>query len=239
MTQLRQGFAGQDAPGIAATPPSRAEFIERIKGLWHRSREQILSLGRALIDAKQTLAHGDFAAMIREDLPFGPRMAQHLMAIARDERLNAKTSSYLPAAAGALVELRKLHDEAFEAAVENGRIHPGLTVKNARELVQVMLGQRDAHGDLNHRPRAVAGQAPVEPSGGVARNYAELVWLLRARRHALGITHLELDERAGFEDGYASKLEQPVALYGRSAVNPSFDLWLGGLGVGLTLTPLK
>lgn len=62
--------------------------------------------------------------------------------------------------------------------------------------------------------------------------YAGLVDALIARRHALGWTQLELDERAGFQSGYAAKLENWRGPQGRVAGSVTMTLWLEALGLG-------
>src|SRR5687767_1227971 len=77
-----------------------------------------------------------------------------------------------------------------------------------------------------HRPIAALCPDPTLPADGIARDYAQLVALLVAIRHEIGLTGEALDDVVGWQERYTSKLEQPGTLYGRSAVNPSFDLWL-------------
>lgn len=64
-------------------------------------------------------------------------------------------------------------------------------------------------------------------------DYARLVEYLIARRQWLGWSAAELDERAGFTDGYATKLENWRGPQGRVAGAVSMELWLSALGVGL------
>lgn len=71
-----------------------------------------------------------------------------------------------------------------------------------------------------------------------ARNYYELVELLRLRRIALKVSQLELDEIAGFQTAYTGKLEKPQSTYGRHARWDTLEWWLGALNVGLMLVPL-
>lgn len=63
--------------------------------------------------------------------------------------------------------------------------------------------------------------------------YAGLVEACIARRHALGWTQLELDERAGFQSGYSAKLENWRGRQGRVAGSVTMELWLTALGIGL------
>lgn len=62
--------------------------------------------------------------------------------------------------------------------------------------------------------------------------YDGLVEALIARRHALGWTQLELDERAGFQSGYTGKLENWRGPQGRVAGSVTMPLWLQALGIG-------
>jgi hypothetical protein len=53
----------------------------------------LFRIGYDLIEAKvgeNRLPHGQFIAMVENDLPFGRRTAQRLMAIARDVRLSKR-----------------------------------------------------------------------------------------------------------------------------------------------------
>lgn len=72
-------------------------------------------------------------------------------------------------------------------------------------------------------------------SAGVAEDYVELVGLLRRRRQDLGLTQLEVDHLAGFQDGYCGKLEVEA----RRATGPTLGWWAGALGVGLVLVELR
>lgn len=69
-------------------------------------------------------------------------------------------------------------------------------------------------------------------------DYASLVRALTARRKALGMTQLDLDERAGFQDGYAGKLEIGYRPGGRTVGAVSLPLWLEALGVRLAVVPV-
>jgi hypothetical protein len=102
--------------------------------------EAIIKLGRTLLAAKRSLAHGEFLGMIESDLTFGARTAQMLMRIAGDRRLaKAKHASYLPLAWTALHELSKASDEAIERGISDGTINPKMTRKDASRIVHVRV----------------------------------------------------------------------------------------------------
>lgn len=63
--------------------------------------------------------------------------------------------------------------------------------------------------------------------------YDELVAYLVARRHALGWSQAELDQRAGFQDGYSAKLESWRGPQGKVAGAVIMPLWFAALGIAL------
>lgn len=120
---------------IAPQSHLRAELAEGILAVWHKGREQILKIGRLLIEAKDKLGHGNFTQMVLEDMPFSPRQAQTFMEIARSPRIsNPKNSSLLPVAVETLKAIDKLSDGEYEAALSHGVIRPNVTEREVREF---------------------------------------------------------------------------------------------------------
>ena len=147
----RRGVGAMDAVETA-----REQWAARIAGAWRKSVEAILEAGRLLIEAKAALPHGAFADMIESDLPFGARMAQMLMAIARNPRLvNAKHVSLLPPHVGTLYELTKLTEDEFEAKLA-GPANPPRTGAPRRGR------RRDESAPL--APRSRAWRVPSRPA---------------------------------------------------------------------------
>ena len=130
-------------------PRTRAHFATEIATQWQRSREAIFAVGRLLISAKQQLEHGEFTAMVENDLPFSSRTAQRLMAIARDKRLTNTTHvSLLPVSWGTLYELTLLSADDFDVAIADGSITPDMTRGDAVSLVeQYERDRQDAAAD--------------------------------------------------------------------------------------------
>lgn len=79
----------------------------------------------------------------------------------------------------------------------------------------------------NHRDRLV-GTRRIDAFAG----YERLVKILVARRVELGWSQAELDERAGFQEGYCGKLEAWRSPHGRVAGSVTLPLWLQALGIG-------
>jgi len=201
----------------------RGIYVERIRAIWHKSREQILELGKALIEAKRDLDHGEFTAMIENDLPFTPDTAQHLMRIARDPRVsNPVILPHLPASVHALDEIRKLDDGEIEDAITAGDIHPQMTVEDARALIRAP--QRDT---IRTDARATADLK--QPIVG----YHDLLATMKGYRAAQSLSQLATDDLAGTQDGYIGKLEIDI----RRAVNESWWGWMHALRLVMVLIP--
>lgn len=69
--------------------------------------------------------------------------------------------------------------------------------------------------------------------------YRTLMDALKARRLALGYTQLEVDERAGLQDGYCGKLEAWDRDSGRRLGPVSFDLVLEAYGLAAVLVETR
>lgn len=215
-----------------STLPARGEFVERIKSLWHKSREMVLALGRALLDAKEALPHGEFTNMIRDDLPFSPETAQHFMRIVRDPRLwDPVTLPVLPPGLHALDEIRKLPTDELEGAIEAGVIHPKMTVEDARALV---------------KPRPIIHTETRPPADLKLPiiGARDLIATMKGYRAVEGLSQLEADYRAGTQDGYIGKLElgmkQPFpngAIPDGSVPSQSWWWWMGAYNLVMLLVP--
>jgi hypothetical protein len=74
------------------------ELVGRIRAAvtWrHFNILAVVETGQLLIAAKAVVGRGNFIALVKEELPFSPRTAQRLMAIARGVRI-AKLLPGLP-----------------------------------------------------------------------------------------------------------------------------------------------
>lgn len=130
---------------------SRAHCAAEIIKAWQSTVHGIFETGNALIEAKTSLPHGEFEAMIASDLPFGPRTAQRLMVVADDRRLTKTThASHLPPSWMTLYELSKLDDVSFKARIADGTINPEMQRKDitnilkreSREQREIALGAK-------------------------------------------------------------------------------------------------
>lgn len=71
----------------------------------------------------------------------------------------------------------------------------------------------------------------------VFRGYDGFVEALIKRRKQLGWSQQELDDRAGFQPGYAGKLEAWRGPSGKVAGSVTMALWLDALGIGFIAVP--
>jgi N6-adenosine-specific RNA methylase IME4 len=130
---------------------SRAYWAAEIAKAWRSSLHGIFDTGRKIAEAKGSLPHGEFIAMIESDLPFGRSTAFRLMTITEDQRLtNGAHGQHLPPSWRTLYELTKLDDDAFVARIADGTIHAemqrkdisNVIKKESREQREAALGAR-------------------------------------------------------------------------------------------------
>jgi hypothetical protein len=140
----KKGFIKRIKPDAVPTkqPPntrSRQEHAMLISAGWRKSLESILEAGSALIEARDDIDHGEFEAMIKEDLPFTPSTARRLMIIATNPVLSNRAHAHvLPPAWTSLYELSKLNTDTLTALIEDGTINP----KMERREAEALSGQR-------------------------------------------------------------------------------------------------
>lgn len=146
---------------------AQTPWAAQIAARWRACVAAIIQTGQLLNSAKAALPHGEFVAMITADLPFGPRTAQRLMAIAGDERLADLTrASLLPPSWTTLYELTKLDDDQFREALDNGLIRPDLERSEITQKVKA-LRRAERENDLGARqcalPRGKFGVIVADP----------------------------------------------------------------------------
>ncbi len=163
----------------------RAGWAARIGASWGAVFDSVIATGRALIEAKAALPHGEFMAMVKGDLPFSHDTANKLMKIARDGRIaNSEHVLNLPKSWGTLYELTKLGDQAFDQAIAAGAIRPDMERGEATRLRTgerrvARLARMDRMARAETAKRGVAAPAPLE---AVARRkcygviYADPPW---------------------------------------------------------------
>jgi hypothetical protein len=159
--------------------PIWQEHVRLISAAWQRGVESIVETGERLHQAKADpdMPHGSFEAMIQCKLPFGPRTAQRLMAIAGNTVLSNPTHvSHLPPSWGTLAELAKLPTTLLLTKIKDGSINPRMERKDVKALKE--SEQRD--DDL---PPAEPDTPPAEePPPDPVTNALIVAWKNASRK---------------------------------------------------------
>jgi Protein of unknown function (DUF3102) len=167
-TSAKKGKGSANALTVSETPveiapadnaePTTEFYVRAIHAVCCRGG---IAVGKLLIDAKDKLPHGEFTEMVDCDLPFGPRTAERLMVVARNEVLSNPTySSVLPGTWTVLHELALVDEEldapgTLEAWVKQGFIHRGIKGREVEKLVEHERALKDEAGkrEAEDRPK--------------------------------------------------------------------------------------
>ena len=118
-----------------ANAHTQAYWASAIRASWQKSIAGIIETGMHLLEARSELERDVFKAMLMR-LPFGPRTAQRLMAIAANPILSSATHvSALPPSWGTLYELAKLPNEVLLTKIEDGGVRPDMERKDVAALL--------------------------------------------------------------------------------------------------------
>jgi len=149
----------------------RHHHAKLIKTAWQKSVAAIVETDQLLIDAKEDLEHGQFIAMVKDDLPFGERTAQYLMSIAQHRTLsNTKFFSYLPASWGTLGQLSRLPPDVLEHYLSDGTVTPDLKHEKAKDLVDRHCIREFASGkEIKVLPASAKLKGPIGVPGRLRR----------------------------------------------------------------------
>ena len=114
---------------------SRGKWAKRITEAWQKQLPSIFEVASLLESAKSELRHGDWAKMIKADLPFSQSTANKLMKIAACGHLrNSDHGPNLPACWRTLYELTTVTAEQFEHGITTGSINSKMQRKDVRAL---------------------------------------------------------------------------------------------------------
>ena len=162
---------------VATVAPNLAgQWVDEIHRLWAQGATAMLALTRAVIQARTTLAYGDWARLWEPGvMPFSKRKADMLAAIGRGMGLiDEQTFAHLPRGWSILYYLSQLGQAVVEQLVRAGTIHPGLTLQEARALAARHKGQEPP------RPREKLRQKLRQFENFVAATLSE--WTVEERR---------------------------------------------------------
>jgi hypothetical protein len=120
-------------------------FVVEIRASWQKAVTSIFETGRLLIRARDELDEAEWCDLFdlpgTNQIPFGERTAERLMAIARHPVL-ATHVSRLPPSWGTLYQLATLPDAELERLLAEGRINPEMQRKEV-EVLKREFDERD------------------------------------------------------------------------------------------------
>jgi len=185
-------------------PGTRQQFADRVRQLFRKTAETIVEMGRALVEAKAALAHGEFTAMVEVDLGWNLSAAERLMAIARHPVIsNPATLPSLPSGREVIYQLTQVSERTLTDAIREGAVHPGMTMKQARSLVVRDRWERDSRQGRMFAPEV----EPVHSEENAPRgkgNPPVVVILVKEIRAALA--KLPADRRDAVADAVAREI---------------------------------
>jgi len=106
---------------------TRQEFAADIQREWSNALEATVAVGRRLNEAKATLPHGEYEAMVESDLPFSAATARKLRKAAELVDSGEIALDRLPESYSTLYAIATLPDDTRQLAVEQGVIRPEVT----------------------------------------------------------------------------------------------------------------
>jgi hypothetical protein len=152
---------------------SRVQWANVITASWQGQVASIFETGEYLQRAQGELRHGEWIAMIENDLPFSRQTANKLMKVTVCDHLrNDAHVRHLPAHWGTLYELTTLTEEQFEGGIKTGAINP----KMLRKDVKALRGddQSIAPAERNVSPFAVLKRRAAEQEHEIRQLKAKL-----------------------------------------------------------------
>ncbi len=136
-----------------AAPRSLESWAVDIRDRWARGPSYTFALARLVCEAKRTLVYGEWERLWKRKDLFSKRKANMLVTI--DTVLgnaNGQTSAHLPPGWTTLYVLARMGLQVVERLVEEGRIHPTLTLEEAEE----------SRSELSNGPRISSAPSKVE-----------------------------------------------------------------------------
>ena len=119
--------------------PDTEDWTERLRGTLTASVDSFIATGLLLEECKAALPHGQFERAVRA-AGIAPSSARKLRAIAASPVGTSLTHERFPASWGTLNELVGLTETQLGDGVRTGRVHPEMTLADAKEVVRFLQG---------------------------------------------------------------------------------------------------
>jgi hypothetical protein len=139
---------------------SRDSLARQITEAWQRQVPAIFEVGDLLVSAQAALRHGEWIAMIRDNLPFNRKTAHKLQKIATDPKLRNVSPGRLPAHWTLLYDLTTLDDEQFARGI-------------ATDIINERMQRKDIKTLRGDQPRETSGRPSLREQLADARQEIE------------------------------------------------------------------
>jgi hypothetical protein len=133
----------QNGATTASARTRASDWIGEITRAWSLGGTHTMELARVMVAARNRLRYGEWSELWKsEQMPFAKRKGEMLVVIGdRLGWIDAQYIAHLPASWSVLYWLAKLRAEIFRKLIEEGTIHPKLTLGEAKELVARFNGR--------------------------------------------------------------------------------------------------
>ncbi len=126
-----------------------ADWMRKIKKVWARGASSTLDLARVVSAAKNRLQrqYGQWTRLWKSEqkMPVSKRTADMLAVIGEQMgELDWQTSANLPRGWNILYQLARLDSQTLEQLIQQGVVHPKLTLSHAKDLVAEFTGKQTA-----------------------------------------------------------------------------------------------
>jgi hypothetical protein len=145
--EARTDLIGEVNQSTSETSPSDIAYSRwksKIEAAWRGGISNTFELANVVAAARSSLRRGEWAGLWRQEgLPFCQRKAQMLVAIGRSlSWANAHTCARLPSGWKILYQLTRLDRPAIEALIDQGIVHPKLTLAQAKQLTGIRRNRK-------------------------------------------------------------------------------------------------
>jgi N6-adenosine-specific RNA methylase IME4 len=168
---------------VTSSPAQTASVLPTLHERWRvfdaslrTSLDLAIDLGRALVQAKASLPHGQFGRLFADHaepvegaLPFTRNWAWKLMQLAENGAIgNVEHAQHLPRDIETVCHLASIPTADLEAAIADGRVTPHTTRDEAKALRRAITS--------GEGPTVVSQPPPLPPAGRFACIYADPPW---------------------------------------------------------------
>jgi hypothetical protein len=102
--------------GVIVPLERREEYVEEISRLWRDAQTTFLQIGRYLVQAADKLEHGEYQAMVENELPFGYQVSYQLRKVAEAIDGGRLPGAELPPSYATIYQLTTLSDAQLQLA---------------------------------------------------------------------------------------------------------------------------